>query len=208
MGVSTRSSNFGCSKFTAFATVADDQIVHELEERGEAGRHRFAFHGLAEFRSPSLVLPATAVGAGALAAVALLYRPLLLCSLEPDLAAARSVRVRAVGLAHLAVVALAVALSAVTVEAILSTALLIGPAAIALHLARRPGTAVLLAAAIGVAATWGGIVLAYDSYAWTGGRGWPVSFCVVALIFVGYLLASWTVARTAPRGAGCSLEAA
>ena len=41
----------------------------------------------------------------------------------------------------------------------------------------------------GIAATWLGIVLAYDSYYWPPyGHGWPVSFFVVALVLVGYLL--------------------
>jgi zinc/manganese transport system permease protein len=142
----------------------------------------------------SLVLPAVLVGAGALVAVGVLFRPLLLCSLDPNLAAVRGVPVRLIGLLFLIVVALAVALSAITVGAILSTGLLIGPAAIALHLAKRPGMAILLAAAIGVAATWGGILVAYDSYEWTGGHGWPVSFCIVTLIFVAYVV----VAQTRP----------
>ena len=140
------------------------------------------------------------VGAGALLAIALLYRPLLLSSLDPDLAAVRGVPVRLIGLLHLIVLALAVALSAITVGAILSTALLIGPAAIALRVAKRPGWAVLLAAVIGVAATWGGILVAYDSYDWTGGHGWPVSFCIVALIFVAYVVAGSDPAW--PRHAG------
>ena len=135
----------------------------------------------------SIVPLALVVGIGALLAVGVLYRPLLLCSLDPDLAAARGVPVRLIGLLHLIVLALAVALSAMTVGAILSTALLIGPAAIALRLAKRPGLSILLAGAIGIAATWGGILVAYDSYEWTGGHGWPVSFCIVALIFVAYV---------------------
>jgi zinc/manganese transport system permease protein len=46
-----------------------------------------------------------------------------------------------------------------------------------------------VAAAIGVAATWLGILLAYDSYYWPpAGRGWPVSFFVVTLIVGGYLV--------------------
>ena len=99
------------------------------------------------FAIPASIVPlALVVGVGALVAVGVLYRPLLLCSLDPDLAAVRGVPVRLIGLLHLIVVALAVALSAITVGAILSTALLIGPAAIALHLARRPGVAILLAA--------------------------------------------------------------
>ena len=54
------------------------------------------------------------------------------------------------------------------------------------------------AALIGTAATWLGILLAYDSYYWTpDGRGWPVSFFVVALVVLGYLL---TYARLPRRG--------
>jgi zinc/manganese transport system permease protein len=139
------------------------------------------------FAIPASIIPlALAVGGGALLAIGVLYRPLLLCSLDPDLAAVRGVPVRLIGLLHLVVTALAVALSAITVGAILSTALLIGPAAIALYFAKRPGMAILLAAAIGVAVTWGGILVAYDSYEWTGGHAWPVSFCIVALIFMAY----------------------
>lgn len=141
------------------------------------------------FAIPASIIPlALGVGAGALVMVGVIFRPLLLCSLDPDLAAVRGIPVRLIGLLHLLVVALAVALSAITVGAILSTALLIGPAAIALHLVKRPGLAILLAAAIGVATTWGGILIAYDSYEWTGGHGWPVSFCIVALIFAAYVV--------------------
>ena len=155
------------------------------------------------FAIPASIVPlALVVGAGALFAIGALYRPLLLSSLDPDLAAVRGVPVRLIGLLHLIVVALAVALSAITVGAILSTALLIGPAAIALYLAKRPGLAILLAATIGVVATWGGILVACDSYQWTGGHGWPVSFCIVMLIFLIYLAVAWAglgKARRAPR---------
>ncbi len=145
------------------------------------------------FAIPASLVPlALLVGVGALVVVGVLYRPLLLSSLDPDLAAVRGVPVRLIGLLFLIVVALAVALSAITVGAILSTGLLIGPAAIALHLAKQPGLAILLAAAIGVTATWGGILVAYDSYEWTGGDGWPVSFCIVSLIFIAYVVVGQT----------------
>jgi len=141
------------------------------------------------FAIPASIIPlALAVGIGALIVIAMLYRPLLLSSLEPELAAVRGVRVRLVGFLHLLALALAVSRSALTVGAILSTALLIGPAAIALRLAKRPGRAVVLSALIGISATWGGILLAYDSYYWTPGHGWPVSFFVVALIFLLYVI--------------------
>jgi len=57
----------------------------------------------------------------------------------------------------------------------------------------------LWSAAIGLAATWLGILLAFDSYYWPPARqGWPVSFFVVALVLLFYLL---TLMRPAARGA-------
>lgn len=126
----------------------------------------------------------------ALGIVLISYRPLLLSSISADLAAARGIRVRLVGIGCLIAVALAVSLSAITIGTILSTALIVGPAAIALRLTSRPGLATAVAAVIAVGATWLGVVLAYDSFTWPPSHdGWPVSFFVVALIFAGYLLA-------------------
>ena len=143
------------------------------------------------FTISSGVVPlAAAFGLPALAVIAVLYRPLLLSSVSADLAAARGVSVRLAGLACLIAIALAVSLAAMTVGAILSTALLVGPAAIALRLTSTPGRATLMAALIAVAATWVGIVLAYDSFTWPPSHdGWPVSFFIVALIFLGFLAA-------------------
>jgi zinc/manganese transport system permease protein len=125
----------------------------------------------------------------ALATVVVLGRVLLLSSLSSDIAAARGVPVRVVGAAFLMALAISVALSAVIIGAVLSTALLIGPAATALRLARSPVRAAVTAAVLGVLAVWIGIVLAYDSYYWPpAGRGWPVSFFVVTLVVLGYLL--------------------
>jgi zinc/manganese transport system permease protein len=136
---------------------------------------------------PGMAGTALAVAAAALILMAAIWRPLLLSSLAPDLARVRGVRVGLVSLVHLLVLALSVTLCAMTIGAILATALLIGPAATALRLARRPALAVLAAVLIGFGACWGGILLAYDSYGWTGGHGWPVSFFIVALIFAAYL---------------------
>ncbi|MFZ0173811.1 MAG: metal ABC transporter permease [Acidimicrobiales bacterium] len=127
------------------------------------------------------------------------YRMLLLSSLNADMAASRGVPVRLVGFCYLAATSLAVALSAITIGAILSTALLIGPAATALRLTKRPVTAMITAVAIAVAATWLGIVLAYDSFYWPPvGRGWPVSFFVVVLILAFYLLSGLRRRRQRP----------
>jgi zinc/manganese transport system permease protein len=126
----------------------------------------------------------------ALTVVGLLYRPLLLSSVSTDMATVRGVPVRITGLLYLLAMAVAVSLAALTIGAILSTALLIGPAATALRLTSRTGLAVLWSGLIGVAATWLGILLAWDSFYWPPVRhGWPVSFFVVTLVFLFYLIA-------------------
>jgi zinc/manganese transport system permease protein len=147
------------------------------------------------FTVSGVTVPATIVlGIVGLGAVALLYRPLLLTSLNTDLAAARGIPVRRVGLAFLVLMGVSVSLSSVAVGTILGTALLIGPAATALRLTRRPGLAMLVAGGIGIAVTWLGILLSYDSYYWPPAKkGWPVSFFVVAAIFLFYLAVdAWT----------------
>jgi zinc/manganese transport system permease protein len=137
-----------------------------------------------------------------LAGLTVLARPLLLASTSPELAAARGVPVGLVGFAYLLSLSLAVALCAITIGSILSTALLIGPAAAALRVARRPGRAMLLAAGLGIAATWVGVLLAYDSYDWTARHVvWPVSFFVVSLVFVEYLICGLFGGRRAARPA-------
>jgi zinc/manganese transport system permease protein len=159
--------------------------------------------------SASTVPALVAAGLLALACVAVLSRVLLLSSFSPDIAAARGVRLRAVGTAYLMALAVSVALSSVAVGAVLSTAMLIGPAAAALRIAKSPARAMAVAAAIGLAATWIGILLAYDSYYWPPhGRGWPVSFFIVTLVVGAYLLTYLPGRRrsAAPGRPGAPLE--
>lgn len=143
------------------------------------------------FAVSSSTIPLVIVlSAVSVAIIAVLYRPLLLSSVSSELAAARGIPVRVVGALYLLSLAVAVALAAITIGAILSTALLIGPAATALRLTKSPGRAILTAGLLGVATTCIGIVLAYDSFHWPpAGHGWPVSFFVVALVLFFYLLA-------------------
>jgi zinc/manganese transport system permease protein len=158
--------------------------------------------------SPAVVPLVIACAVVALAIIVILARPLLLSSVSPDLAAARGVGVRAVGLLCLIAIALAVSLSALTIGTILSTALLVGPAATAMRLTRRPGRAAVGAAFLGVAVTWAGIVLAYDSFTWPPSHdGWPVSFFVVALTLVCYVLAQLAPQRR-PAGRATTVPAA
>ena len=150
--------------------------------------------------STATVPVVVALGVLALAVIAALYRPLLLSSVSYEMAAARGVPVRLIGAGYLLALSVAVSLSAITIGAILSTALLIGPAAAALRLVSRTGPAIALAAVLGVVTTWAGILLAYDSAAWSADqRGWPVSFCIVTVIIACYLVTSLSTRRRRTR---------
>jgi zinc/manganese transport system permease protein len=146
--------------------------------------------------SPGVVLAVAMLGAIALGTIVIIGRPLLLSTVSPDLAVARGVPVRLVGLAHMLALAVAVGLSSLAIGAILATALLIGPPATALRLTKTMPAAVALACLIGLAATWLGVLLAYDSFYWGPARlGLPVSFFVVALVFAAYLASGLAGAR-------------
>jgi zinc/manganese transport system permease protein len=134
----------------------------------------------------------------ALGIITTVYRPLLLTSVSADIAAVKGVPVRLVGLAYMLALALSVGLSSLAIGAILSTALLIGPAATALRLTKRVGQALIAASSLGIGATWLGVLLAYDSSEWgSSHRGLPVSFFIVSVICLAYLIAGMPARRSA-----------
>jgi zinc/manganese transport system permease protein len=149
----------------------------------------------------SSVLPLVVVlSAIACLIVVVFFRWFLVDSLSQDLAAVRRIPVRLTGILFLVALALAVELSALTIGAVLSTALLIAPAAAALRLTRRVGFAMVIAVGIGVGSTWLGILISYESYGWSdGAHSWPVSFCIVVVAFGAYLLSGIAVPVAARR---------
>jgi len=148
--------------------------------------------------SPGTVLAVAVLVTIALATIAAIGRPLLLTTVSPDLAVARGVPVRLVGLLYMLALAVAVGLSSLAIGAILATALLIGPPAAALRLTSTITRALAVACLIGVLATWLGVLLAYDSFYWGSSHlALPVSFFVVALVFASYLAAGLPAARIA-----------
>jgi zinc/manganese transport system permease protein len=123
-----------------------------------------------------------------LLAVAVIYKPLLMSSISVELASARGIRTRWVGLLFLLAMAVAVGLSSIAIGSILSTALLIGPAATSLRISRSLRSSMTVACLLGVVTTLLGILLAYDSSYWDPkSQGLPVSFFIVAIAFLGYL---------------------
>jgi zinc/manganese transport system permease protein len=104
--------------------------------------------------------------AAAIAIVAVLLtvaiaRPLLFCSIAPDVAAARGVPTRLLAVGFVALLGVVAAEATQAVGALLLLGLLAAPAAAAHRIARSPFAGLALAGALAVAATWGGLALAY-----------------------------------------------
>lgn len=122
-----------------------------------------------------------AVSLPALAALAIIGRPLIFASVDPDVADARGVPVRALEIAFLIVLGLAVAVTVQIVGTLLIFALLVAPAATAIQLTARPGPALALGVAISLAVTWLGLATAYFT-------DLPVGFAVTTLAFAPYVI--------------------
>jgi zinc/manganese transport system permease protein len=116
-----------------------------------------------------------------LAALAVIARPLIFASLQPELAEARGVPVRLVSTAFLMIVAVAVSECAQIVGVLLVFTLMVGPAAAALAFTRRLYAAVALAALLALIEAWGGLTLAFYS-------DWPTSFWITALSGLVYFV--------------------
>jgi zinc/manganese transport system permease protein len=95
------------------------------------------------------------------AGVVLVFRPLLLCTIDAELAAVRGIPVRALGAAFLALLAVVTAESTEAVGALLLLGLLAAPAGAAHQLTARPYLGSVLAGVFAVGAMWGGLALSY-----------------------------------------------
>src|SRR5438874_77383 len=114
------------------------------------------------------------LGAVSTGALAVISRPLLFASLQPELAEAKGVSLRLYSVLFLAIVGLAVAECAQIVGVLLVFALMVGPAAAAQRLTTGIGSGLLLSAGLARLEAWTGIALAF--YA-----DWPTSFWITAL---------------------------
>ena len=89
-----------------------------------------------------------------IALIVMLFRPLLLSSVSPELGEARGVSARGMEVLFLGIVALATAMALPVVGALLVFSLMVGPAAAARALTDRPLVAMLLSAALSVVTVW------------------------------------------------------
>ena len=143
------------------------------------------------------IVPIAVLGVVCLVALCMLYRPLLVSSLIPEIAEAQGLRTFRIEVAFLVIVALATTMTVPVVGALLIFSLMIGPPAAAGCFTSRAGLAMVGSVAIALITIWVAIATAYET-------NWPVGFFVgvmSALWFgVGRAFASFSTRAKAPTG--------
>jgi zinc/manganese transport system permease protein len=137
---------------------------------------------------------AAAVALGATLLTSAIARPLLFASVSPEVAAARGVPTRLLGVGFVALLGVVAAEATQAVGALLLLGLLAAPAAAAHRLARGPFAGIALAGLFAVVAMWGGLALAYAV------PSLPPSTTIVVLAVGVYILAAFMGRRTVMRG--------
>jgi zinc/manganese transport system permease protein len=136
------------------------------------------FLGIDRNQVLTLLLVALAV----LVALALVGRLLLFASLDPEVARARGIPVRALDISFLLILGLAVAATSQITGALLVFALVVAPPAAAQALTSRPVLSLVLSVAFALVVIWVGLAIAYYSI-------YPLGFFVISLGFALYVLA-------------------
>ena len=111
----------------------------------------------------------------------------MFASVDPDVAEARGVPVRALGIAFVVLLALTITMAVQVVGTLLLFALVVTPAATALRLTARPTRVAAVAVALALGSVWGGLVLAAMV-------DLPPSFFIVSLAVL-----AWVVVLAATR---------
>jgi zinc/manganese transport system permease protein len=137
------------------------------------------FLGISDAQVTTLLV----VGLAVLLVLAVIARPLFFATVDPDIAGARGVPLRAVSTVFLVLLGCAAAEVSQITGALLVFALLVMPAAAAQRLSARPVVSLALTLVFGVATVWLGLGLAYFSV-------YPVGFFVTTIGFVLFVVAT------------------
>jgi zinc/manganese transport system permease protein len=127
------------------------------------------------------VVTLAAVAVVVLAVLAVIGRRLFFASIDTDVADARGVGVRLLGVVFLLVLGAAAAEASQITGALLVFALLVMPAAVAQRVTARPVAGIVLAVLIGVIATWAGLTMAYYT-------SYPSGFCITTFAFAAFVV--------------------
>ena len=136
------------------------------------------------------IAPAACLGALAIGMTAMLFRPLLLDTVSPELGEVRGRSRGRLQMLFLVDVAIAATMALPLVGALLVFSLMVGPASAARAMTDRPGVAMGLSAGLALVVVWGAIALSFL-------LDWPVGFFVGGLSAVAY--AGGRVMRTRRR---------
>jgi zinc/manganese transport system permease protein len=154
--------------------------------------------------SSAEILPVAIGGLLCVAAIMLMFRPLLLSSLAPESAAARGIGGARIELLFLAVVAIATSMILPVTGALLIFSLMVGPPAAARVLTASPLRALGLSVVFAVALAWASVAASYQT-------NWPVGFFVgvggAACYAGGRGWAAWSAWSAARRPAAASASA-
>ena len=132
--------------------------------------------------SRSEILPTVLLGLASLAAIAVLYRPLLFTSVLPEIGEARGVRPYRMEVAFLLLIALTTTATVPVVGALLMFSLMIAPAAAARTFTANPSLALGLSVVIALVTIWASIVASYAS-------NWPIGFFVGVISAAAFVIA-------------------
>jgi zinc/manganese transport system permease protein len=113
--------------------------------------------------------------------LAIIFRPLLFLSIDPEVAQARGLPIRLVSMIFLLLLAFTIAEAVQVVGVLLVFALLIAPAATAARITSQPLLTIGLSIILGLIFTWAGLFLAVMG-------NWPVSFYIASFAAVAYFL--------------------
>jgi len=139
------------------------------------------------------IAPTAILGLLCIAAVAVLYRPLMLSSVLPEVGEARGVSRFRMEMLFLAVLALATAMTVPVVGTLLIFSLMIGAPAAARSFTDRPLTAMTLSAVFALSIVWVAIAASYET-------NYPVGFFVGTGSAVSYALGrGWAAWRARQR---------
>jgi zinc/manganese transport system permease protein len=160
--------------FSSLATKSSSTVTNVL------------FGNLLAVTHQQLVIFAVAVAVLAVV-VAFVYRPLLFASVNPEVAEAKGVPVRVLSVIFMVLLGLAVTMAVQAVGTLLLFALVVTPAATAIMLVARPGTAMAVSTVLAVVSVWTGLAVSAMFNV-------PPSFAIVSIVSVIWFVV-WSVAQ-------------
>ncbi len=157
-------------------------LFSSLAGAGQSALTNVLFGNLLAISRNQLLLFA-AMTAVVVLVIAIIAKPLMFASVNPQVARARGVSTGALGIVFMVALAVATTMAVQVIGTLLLFALLIAPIATALMITARPLRAVGLAMAIGVASVCGGLAL-------SAMFNLPPSFFIVAITSLGWFTAT------------------